>query len=248
MAAKRKPTKPVRTNEIRRSLVELGRASRILTLEGHGDISLGHFSMRDPRGRGVWIKRSQIGLEEVFERDFLLIDFNGKILEGKGTSHVEWPIHTEILLARPDMNFVGHTHADYVTMVSCLKEELRPYSHAGIWLETIPPPKYMQTSELISTPEMGKDLAACLGHAEWMLIRNHGCCFVGRTAAELCVTGILLRRACQLHLALAQTGQETLWPDAGEVERKRRSLRSARVLENYWQYYNRKLDLAEKRR
>ena len=240
--------KALRTSGIKPALEELGRASRILALEGHNDISLGHVSMRDPLGRGVWIKRAHIGLEEVSEKDFLRVDFDGRVLEGQGACHVEWPIHTEILRARPDINYVGHTHADYVTMISCLKEELHPYSHAAIFLQSLPPPRFMDTSELIMTRELGARLAACLGQAECILIRNHGCCFVGRTAAELCVTGVLLRRACQLHVTLAQTGRETLWPDDGEVNRKRQSLRGAKLLESYWQYYNRTLERAEKRR
>ena len=46
-------------------LAKLARASRILELEGHGDLSLGHLSLRDPEGRGFWLKRNRIGLGEV---------------------------------------------------------------------------------------------------------------------------------------------------------------------------------------
>lgn len=244
-SAENKQTRP---GEITPALEELGRAARILALEGHNDISLGHVSMRDSLGRGIWMKRSHIGLQEVSEKDFLLVDFDGKVLEGEGSRHVEWPIHTEILRARPDINYVGHTHADYITMISCLKEELRPYSHAAIFLRTLPPPRFMETSELIMTKELGVRLATCLGQAESVLIRNHGCSFVGRTVPELCVTGVLLRRACQLHVTLAQTGRETLWPDDSEVERKRQTLRGAGLLEGYWRYYNRELERAERSR
>ena len=67
---------------VRRGLWDLARAHRILDIEGHNDMSLGHCSMRDPWGRGIWLKRANIGLEEVFENDFILIDFDGNILAG----------------------------------------------------------------------------------------------------------------------------------------------------------------------
>ncbi len=83
--------------ELSSALRDLARAHRILDLEGHNDMSLGHLSLRDPLGRGLWLKRGNIGLEEVMEGDFILIDFDGDVLEGDGIRHLEWPIHAEIL-------------------------------------------------------------------------------------------------------------------------------------------------------
>ena len=52
----------VKHDEVRSGLWDLARAHRILELEGHNDMSLGHCSMRDPWDRGVWLKRGNIGL------------------------------------------------------------------------------------------------------------------------------------------------------------------------------------------
>ena len=46
-------------------LLQLSQACRILEMEGHGDMTLGHVSVRDPDGRGFWLKRNRIGLGEV---------------------------------------------------------------------------------------------------------------------------------------------------------------------------------------
>lgn len=43
-------------------LEKLATAHRILEMEGHGDMTLGHMSLRDPEGRGIWMKRNAIGL------------------------------------------------------------------------------------------------------------------------------------------------------------------------------------------
>ena len=98
--------------DVRQSLRRLAIGHRILAMEGHNDITLGHMSLRDPEGRGLWLKKSRRGLDEIFDvDDYVLIDFDGKLLESDGPCHAEWPIHTEIMKARSDVMVVGHTHA-----------------------------------------------------------------------------------------------------------------------------------------
>src|SRR5271168_4135941 len=85
-------------HDLTAALTELAYGCRILHMEGHAGMTLGHLSLRDPDGRGVWLKRSGIGLGEVRDAgDFVLIDFSGKRLAGDGRLHKEWPIHTEIM-------------------------------------------------------------------------------------------------------------------------------------------------------
>ena len=40
-------------------------AYRILDMEGHTDLTQGHLSIRDPDGRGFWMKRTGIAFSEV---------------------------------------------------------------------------------------------------------------------------------------------------------------------------------------
>ena len=93
--------------DLRASLDELARACRILEMEGHGDMTLGHLSLRDHQRRGFWLKRNRIGLGEVLGADdFVLVDWDGRQLAGSGGRHSEWPIHSEILRLRGDVEVV----------------------------------------------------------------------------------------------------------------------------------------------
>ena len=47
---------------IANALDDVARGHRILELEGHGDMSMGHLSYRDPFGRGLWLKRGNLAL------------------------------------------------------------------------------------------------------------------------------------------------------------------------------------------
>ncbi len=148
--------------ELATALRDLARAHRILDLEGHNDMSLGHLSLRDPLGRGLWLKRGNIGLEEVTETDFILIDYKGDVLEGEGIRHLEWPIHAEILAARPEVNVVAHTHPFHATLLSATEVEIGPYTNEGVWFED-GVKHFKLTSDLINTPVLGQRA----GRARW---------------------------------------------------------------------------------
>src|SRR5580692_12402317 len=100
-------------------LTEAARACRILDMEGHGDMTLGHLSVRAAGGAGFWMKRNRIGLGEVLgPDDFGLVAWDGNQIAGSGGRHSEWPIHSEIFRLRPDVNVVVHSHPLYASIFS----------------------------------------------------------------------------------------------------------------------------------
>src|ERR1700744_1927520 len=82
-----------------------------LAAAGQADMVWGHPSVRDPGGRGAWLKCSGWGFEEVTAERGGLVPPDGSLLDGTGPRHIEYPIHTEILAARPDVGAVVHTHS-----------------------------------------------------------------------------------------------------------------------------------------
>jgi L-fuculose-phosphate aldolase len=228
------------------ALDALARAHRILDLEGHNDMSLGHLSLRDPGGRGFWLKRGNIGLEEVIgPGDFILLDFDGRVLGGTGLRHLEWPIHAEILRARPDVNVVAHTHPFHATVLSATAEQIRPYTNEGVWFADGGVPHFKLTSDLVNTPELGRELAGALGSTAAVLLKNHGAAFVGPDVREVTLAGIFLEKAARVQLTLAASGLGHSYPEADEIRQKRLTIYPDRAVENFWQYYNRKLDRVE---
>lgn len=57
-------------------------ACRVLEAAGQADTVWGHVSIRDPEGRGVWLKGSNLGFDEVTEDDVILVGWNGDVVEG----------------------------------------------------------------------------------------------------------------------------------------------------------------------
>ena len=232
--------------EVVSTLEDLARAHRILDIEGHNDMSLGHLSVRDPAGRGFWLKRGNIGLEEVTAKDFVLLSFSGDILEGDGLRHLEWPIHAEILEERPDVNVVAHTHPFHATALSATEVEIGPYSNEGVWFAH-GVKHYKLTSDLVNTPELGRELAVALGASVAVLLKNHGATFVGASVKEATLAGVFLERAARMQLTLASSGFAYTHSGPDEINQKRNTIYPPRAVDNFWQYYLRKLQRLEGR-
>jgi len=227
------------------SLEDAARAHRILELEGHGDMSMGHISFRDPFGRGLWLKRGNLALSEVVGDDFILIDFDGNVLEGTGLRHLEWPLHAEIMRARSDVNFVGHSHSYYATLLGATDQELGPFNNHGVWFAEHGVPRFSETSQIVTTVELGVAVAKELGESEAIFLKNHGVAFVGDDVAEMMLAGIFLEWASKFQLDLLSSGATFDRPDHEESVEKCRRIYPPKAQRNYWMYFNRKLQRVE---
>ncbi len=239
---------PASGMQLRPALQRLAVGHRILAMEGHNDITLGHMSLRDPQGRGLWLKKARRGLDEIFDiDDFVLIDFKGKMLESDGPCHSEWPIHTEIMKARADVNVVGHTHAHYSVLFSAAGQELAALNHEGANF-TNNLARFRETAGLINTVELGQSLAVSLGQVSVVLMKNHGVSFVGAGTEEATLYGIFIERACRAQIEIAATGWEWSVPDGVGYDRKMSGGgQGANYHTTFFEYFARKLGRAERR-
>ena len=211
-------------------------------------MSLGHLSLRDSGGRGFWLKRGNIGLEEVIgEDDFVLLDFDGKVLEGDGLRHLEWPIHAEIL-AVPAGRQRGRAHPPvprHRAVGDAPSRSARTPTRASG-----SPTAASRTSSSRATsstrPELGRELAGALGLHLAVLLKNHGAAFVGSTSGgHARRQSSWRRRPGSSSPLLAASGLKHSYPAPVEIRQKRLTIYPHRAVENFWQYYNRKLDRVE---
>lgn len=222
-------------------LDQLVEGYRILDMEGHTDMAQGFVGMRDPDGRGFWLKRTGIGLGEVGARnDLILVDFDGNRQEGSGGLHGEWPIVSEILLRRPDAVAVGHTHPFHTCLFAAATAPFQAVAHEGSYLKG-PIGRFTYTSNLILTKEVGQILADDLGAAQAVLMVNHGATYVGRSVPECILAGVWLEKACSALIALKATGLDWIAPDQSELDEKYETIMGTGFVDRSWAYYRRKL-------
>jgi L-fuculose-phosphate aldolase len=221
-------------------LDELARACRILEMEGHGDMTLGHVSLRDPQGRGFWLKRNRIGLGEVLgPDDFVLVDWDGRQLAGSGGRHSEWPIHSEILGARPDVGVVAHTHPFHACVFSASLDPLAPFTLDADYFTEVP--RHEADVALITTQAEGAALARSLGQSFAVLMGNHGVTFCGTSVPHATCVGIFLEKACKAQLAGQGAGFRASLPNRVTREKRHRQIMTPVHWEHSWNYFCRKL-------
>lgn len=219
----------------------LARACRILEMEGHGDLAQGHLSWRDPGGRSFWMKRNDIGLGEMLgPEDFVELDFDGKQMSGSGRPHSEWPIHSEIFLARPDITVVAHTHPLHACLMTGSTEDLQPYTLEADKLKPIG--RFATSAALVNDKGMGRELAEALGQGDVVFLANHGVAFCGATIAEAVCTGIFLERACRVAVLAASAPLSWVLPSAADRELRNRQMVTPGHIAQTWDYFIRKLE------
>lgn len=228
---------------LKADLADLVKATRLLELLGHSDRIWGHTAMRDPEGRGFWIKRHAISLGEVFDAsDFQLTAFDGTPLTGEGRRHSEWPIHGEIFQRRPDINFSAHTHPFYGAIFSAVSAPLR-YVRGN---SPSAPPRYEGSSELITDRDTGRQVAEALGDEAYQLfLRNHGVVFCGRSAVDLVRNGHDIEEKSQQMLIVSGSNLEWSWPTAEEEAAKIAGGPVESRFDALWAHYCRFLQRAE---
>jgi ribulose-5-phosphate 4-epimerase/fuculose-1-phosphate aldolase len=226
-----------------RQLVATG--CRVLSRNGHSDYVWGHLSVRDPEGRGVWMKGSGLGFEEIEPENVLLVDFDGNILEGSGPRHVEWPIHTEVIAAREDISAVVHSHPPHSIALAAAEQPLRPVSHAGTMF--VPPdvPRFTETGNLITTRALGKAVAAALDAANALLLVNHGIVTAGRTVQDAVIAAILLENAAHQQMLTEVFGGTRRWSPDEEALEKRALVWSETQRRHMWDYLVRRLEATD---
>jgi len=217
---------------------------RILALEDQSDFVWGHVSARDPDGRGVWMKAATLGFDEIGPEQVILVSWDGDVLEGEGRRHAEYPIHTELLRARPDVASAVHTHAPWSVAFASTGALLRPISHEATLF--VPPEiaRFTKTGDLILTSELGVDLAAALGDRNAAFMVHHGIVTCGPDVVTAVMTAVLLERACRTQIRAIGSGGPVTWSSDEEALSKRGNCYPPALLQQAWDYLARQVSAA----
>jgi ribulose-5-phosphate 4-epimerase/fuculose-1-phosphate aldolase len=176
----------------------------------------GHVSVRLPGREEFLIQPVDQSRASLKPEHLLVCGMDGKSRERSNRARPpsEVYIHTEIFRARPDVQAVAHFHHDLTTTFSLVEgARLVPVkNHAMRWesgIPTHPDPSH------VSSPELGRAVAATLGPHQALLIRAHGEVVVAESLPALladCVHFVenaeALYRAAMLGKVMPLTAQE----------------------------------------
>jgi L-fuculose-phosphate aldolase len=183
----------------------LVKACKVLyAVKAAGDGLGGHLSARLDEQR-ILIKPRPVGWWRLKPDNFIVIDFNGKRVDGpanESTGVREWPIHAQVYRARPDVGCVLHAHPVASTLMATLNIEVEPLDQdCAAFVGKLPVLDNGAVS--ISTPELGDDASRALGKNAALLLKNHGSIVAGTDIASVCVTAHRLEKVADTMLRAA---------------------------------------------
>ena len=196
-------------------------SSHILDHQGLVDFH-GHVSARIPGANALLIKPVLKPHNQVAARDIMIVDLEeyaagsgsqwdpsqqtGRTIEAAVPPR-ETMLHVALMLARPDVNSVVHTHQLIATSVGAGNTPIRPlYNQA---LPFAPETPIFPHPRLITTWEDGRAVADCLGSRSAMLLRGHGVALVGESVDHAVTNAIYLERAAIMQVIATIVGTPT---------------------------------------
>jgi L-ribulose-5-phosphate 4-epimerase len=187
----------------------------------------GNVSGRDPETGHVVIKPSGVRYEDLTPENMVVVDLDGRTVEGPLRPSVDTATHLYVYRQRADVGGMVHTHSPYATSFAALGESIPVYLTAmGDEFGTeIPIGAYCQ----IGGEEIGREIVRSIGSSPAILIKSHGVFTIGANAEAAVKAAVMTEDVARtVHLILLRGKPEPLPPD--EVARLRRV-----YLDNYGQ-------------
>ncbi len=179
---------------------ELAALYRLAAHYGWTDVTSTHISARLPDEPDTYLLNSHdLMFDEITASNLSKISFSGEMLsQGRTLNLAGHVIHSAVLNARPEINYVIHSHTRAGIAVSAMPDGLLPLSqHAGFVLGTLSSHAYQDPTAADDECEL---LARDLGPNYAMLLQNHGLLAVGRTAVEAFTYHYYLEMACKVQV------------------------------------------------
>src|SRR5512139_3423225 len=86
----------------------------------------GNVSGRDPETGLVVIKPSGFSYEKMTPQHMVIVDLDGKVVEGHLTPSIDTATHLYLYRNRPDVGGVVHTHSTYASVFAALGKPIPP--------------------------------------------------------------------------------------------------------------------------
>lgn len=140
----------------------------------------GNVSQRDAETGLVVIKASGIRYEEMKPEHMVVVDMDGKVVEGKYKPSSDVYSHLYIYRHRPDVGGVVHTHSRYATAFAAVNRPI-PCVLTAI-ADEFGGPIPCGGFALIGDEAIGKVVLESIGNSPAVLLKNHGVFTIGKDA------------------------------------------------------------------
>ena len=207
--------------ELKREAYE---ANCALPKKGLINLTFGNASAID-RGRGIFaIKPSGVDYDALTEADMVLVDLDGKKVEGSLNPSSDTPTHRRLFLAFPDVGGVVHTHSSHATAFAQAGRPIPCFgtTHADYFYGEVPVTRKMTAEEIARAYEwetgnviVERFSTGKLSAADFsaVLVNRHAPFTWGKNVAKAVEVAVALE--CCAHMAMMSL---QLAPDLAPIE------------------------------
>lgn len=233
------------TSELRERIAQACRVIGGLDLT---KAATGHLSARVPGTDTVLIRArgpDESGVRYTTANDIILVDLNGKKLEGRDglVPPREVFIHTWLYRMRPDIKAVVHAHPPTVVLFTVVNKPLLPiyggYDPSSLRLLMDGIPVYPR-SVTVTNDKLGKEFAETMRGRACMM-RGHGITTCGDDIEDASLTAIGLNMLAEMNYRAYQLGDPQPI-DAEDMEAYKSPKKARKDSAALWRYYCKLVD------
>lgn len=179
----------------------------------------GNVSGRDPESGLVVIKPSGVHYDELMPENMVVVNLDGKVVEGDLKPSSDTFAHVYVYRLRPEINGIVHTHSTFATAWAAVGKPIPPILTAicDEFGGPIPIGAYAQ----IGGDEIGKEIIRSIGSSPAILMKNHGVFTIGKTPEAAVKAAVMVEDVARTSFYAFQLGQPDEIPPE-EVARARR--------------------------
>ena len=160
----------------------------------------GNVSGRDKETGLIVIKPSGFSYEEMKPEHMVVIDLNGRVIEGDHKPSVDTDTHLFVYQRRPDVFGMAHTHSPYATSFAVLGQPIPAcMTTCALLGGEVPLGGYAP----IGGAEIGQEIIDNIGRALAIVMQNHGVFTIGSSPQQATKMAVEVEEIAKItHLAM----------------------------------------------
>ena len=173
-------------------------------------LTSGNVSGRDPKSGLVVIKPSGVTWEDLTPQNMVVVDLDGRVVEGDLNPSTDTDTHLYVYNHRPDVFGIVHTHSPYASSFAALGEPIPAcLTTCGMFGGEVPIGGYAP----IGGEDIGQEIIDKIGRSLAIIMQNHGVFTIGASAQQATKVAVEVEDVAKItHLAMLR-GQPILLTD-----------------------------------
>jgi L-ribulose-5-phosphate 4-epimerase len=172
----------------------------------------GNVSGRDQETGHVVIKPSGVRYEDLRPEHLVVLDVDGRVVEGQLKASSDTASHLYIYRQRADVRGIVHTHSPYATAFAAIGRPIPVYLTAQA--DEFGGPIPCGPFALIGGEDIGRVVVESIGRSPGVLLKNHGVFTVGTSAEKAVKAAVMVEDVARTVWIALQIGQPDEIPAA----------------------------------